>query len=120
MLEVRKSNVSGRGIFTKKEIKKGEIIEICQIIKLSKEDREKIDSTELYNYYFSWKEEGLAISLGLGSLYNHSYQPNAQYIKDFDKDLINFVALKDIKPEEEILVNYNGDPTNQEKVWFEI
>ena len=36
------------------------------------------------------------------------------------RDLINFVALKDIKPEEEILVNYNGDPTNQEKVWFEI
>lgn len=52
-------------------------------------------------------------------MYNHSYNPSAQYIKDFKNNLIRFVAIKDIEEGEEIFVNYNGDPLNQEKVWFE-
>jgi SET domain-containing protein len=63
---------------------------------------------------------GSAICLGNGSIYNHSIKPNSEYIKDFDNSIIRFIALKDIKVGEEILVNYNGIPDSDKKVWFEI
>ena len=119
MIKSQKSNISGRGIFSTRKIQKGEIIEVCQIIQLTEKDSKEIDKTSLYDYYFSWKDKSIAICLGLGSLYNHSYNPSAQYIKDFKNNLIRFVAIKDIEEGEEIFVNYNGDPLNQEKVWFE-
>ena len=119
MIKSQKSNISGRGIFSTRKIQKGEIIEVCQIIQLTEKDSKEIDKTSLYDYYFSWKDKSIAICWGLGSLYNHSYNPSAQYIKDFKNNLIRFVAIKDIEEGEEIFVNYNGDPLNQEKVWFE-
>ena len=65
------------------------------------------------------KENGSAISLGYGSIYNHSYEPNAKYEKDFLNNMLIFRAIKIINKGEEIVVNYNGDPNNKEKVWFE-
>ena len=61
----------------------------------------------------------VVIALGYGSMYNHSYEPNAKYKRNFSNQTITFVAIKPIKKREEITVNYNGDPINQEKVWFE-
>lgn len=83
-------------------------------------DRKIIDKTSLYNYYFSWGInliEG-AIALGYGSLYNHSYKPNAKYIKYLDKKIIKFLAHTEIKKGDEIKVNYNEDPDNLEPLWF--
>lgn len=99
---------------------KNETIEICPIIKLSEKDTQVIDTTHLYNYYFSWAENGSAICLGYGSLYNHSYTPNATYEKDFLEGKIIFRAITAIQQGEEILVNYNGNPENQNKVWFDV
>ncbi|PJE76536.1 hypothetical protein COV05_04170 [Candidatus Uhrbacteria bacterium CG10_big_fil_rev_8_21_14_0_10_48_16] len=53
------------------------------------------------------------------SLYNHSYEPNAKYDKDFVNNRIVFTSVKTVKKGEEITVNYNGDPDKKEKVWFE-
>jgi hypothetical protein len=52
--------------------------------------------------------------LGFGSLYNHSYTPNATYVKKPDERVVEFVALQDIGSSEEITVNYNnGDPDDK-------
>lgn len=118
-IEFKKSNLHGTGVFAITDIQKDEIIEICPLIILSEKDKKEIDKTHLYNYYFSWKENGGVISLGYGSVYNHSYEPNAKYEKDFLNDVIIFRSIKAIKKGEEIFVNYNGDPNNKEKVWFE-
>lgn len=115
----KKSNIHGMGVFATDDILKDEVIEVCQIIFLNEKDTKIIDSTLLYNYYFSWKENGCSISLGNGSLYNHSYSPNAMYKKDFDNNIIIFTAIDTIKKNKEITVNYNGNPKNKEKVWFE-
>jgi len=50
------------------DIQADEIIEICPIIMLNAKDTNEIDKTHLYDYYFSWREQGSAISLG----YAHS------------------------------------------------
>jgi SET domain-containing protein len=72
----------------------------------------------LGNYVFVWEDNKFAVALGYGSLYNHSYEPNAKYIRK--KDKILFQAIKDIKSGEEITINYNGNPKSQDKVWFDV
>jgi SET domain-containing protein len=52
-------------------------------------------------------------------LFNHSYTPNAKYVKNYEKNTLEYCAIKDIKPGEEITTNYNGNPDNQKKVWFD-
>ena len=59
------------------------------------------------------------LALGFGSLYNHSYRPNARY-DDVGPQAKSFTALRDIAPGEEITVNYNGEPGRRKKVWFDL
>lgn len=115
---VNKSQIHGKGIFATEDIPRGKIIEICDVIRLSANDTKIIDKTSLYDYYFGWGKCS-AIALGNGSLYNHSYEPNAKYKKDFPKGKLLFVSIKHIKKGEEITVNYNGDPKIKERVWFD-
>ncbi len=120
-LYIAPSELEGRGVFCSKFIQAGEIIEICPVIVLPKKELALINQTKLYDYYFLWGEndESIAIILGFGSLYNHSYSPNAEYFPDPENDSLDIYAYKDILPGEEILVNYNGDPDSQAKVWFD-
>lgn len=89
-MEVKKTNNMGFGVFATKNYCADEIIEDCNVIELDATDTNIIDKTKLYNYYFSWDKDGngSAIALGNGSLYNHSYKPNAKYEKHIDKQII--------------------------------
>lgn len=117
-LFVALNSVSGRGVFSKIAYTPGDIIEICPVIRVPSKEQAHLDATILYNYYFSWQGDN-AISLGFGSLYNHSYSPNAQYIKHFDADELHFICIEPIPTGTEITVNYNGDPSKQDRVWFD-
>ena len=111
----------GRGVFTSKFIKKGTVIEVSPMIVFGERDREKINDTLIYEYYFEWGKRGRkgALALGFGSLYNHSYHPNARYNPDFDLNILEFEALRNIKVGEEITTNYNLDPDDDTPVWWE-
>lgn len=115
------SQVEGLGVFAREDILEGEIIEDCPIIKLSEDQLPDLIKTKLLEYYFAWDVgfKNGAICLGYGSLYNHSYEPNAKYLKLMEEDVIRFVAIKKIKRDEEILVNYNMKPDDKTKLWFE-
>ena len=110
----------GRGIFSTKSYQTGDTIEESPVIVLNESDTEIIDNTLLYDYYFSWGKSSkkAAIALGNGSLFNHSYTPNAKYIKKLNRNIIKFVAIKPIENGEEILVNYNGSPNSKKLLWF--
>lgn len=106
---------AGRGVFAKERIREGECIERCPVIALEDaRDRARLRKTGLVNYYFLWgdKRDHAAICLGWGAVYNHSFSPNARYEKVMEDRRMDFFALRDIEPGEEILVNYNGDPAN--------
>lgn len=109
----------GRGVFAAHAIKKGEIIERCPCLTFEEgEAAEHIDQTPLECYYFRWKEAVNAILFGFGSLYNHSYSPNAVYVRNFADTTMDFVAHRDIEQHEEITINYNGVPESKEPLWF--
>ncbi|MCB0525902.1 MAG: SET domain-containing protein [Saprospiraceae bacterium] len=118
---VANSDTHGKGVFAGRDIEAGEVIEVCPILLFPKSELANVRQTVLDDYYFDWGEEGewFAFCLGYGSLYNHSYTPNAEYGMDFEEQTIDFYCIKDIPAGEEILINYNGDSDNQTKVWFE-
>ncbi len=120
-VKIGKSKIvgAGRGVFAEHLIKKGEIIEYCPVLILPKKDYPIVKKTLLKNYYFMWGKVTCGICLGFGSLYNHSYEPNATYKKDIKKQLIRFFSIKDIKKGKEITVNYNyGNSQSKKKLWI--
>ncbi len=120
-VSVSKIPDSGRGVFARVDIKKGEIIETCPLIEIPVNDFANINQSFLVTYFFSFgaKKETLAIALGFGAIYNHTYTPNATYKKVSGESIMKFIALKNIKKHQEITVNYNnGDPTDTTPLWF--
>jgi SET domain-containing protein len=107
-IELKKSKIDNRGVFAKKFIKKGEIIE--EIPLLSNIPNNVIQNTILNDYVIgmSSKSNYSFLMLGYGSLYNHSNNPNA-IMKYINEEKANMYAIKDIKVNEEILFNYGDD-----------
>jgi hypothetical protein len=99
----------GRGVVALRSFAAGDTIERCPVIVLPAADVPQIVRTRLASYYYEWGDDcgQGAIALGCGSLYNHSYEPNARYEFREEADCIEFLALRDIAPGDEITVNYN-------------
>lgn len=118
---VAPSELHGQGVFAARAIEPGEIIEICPVLLFPKQELEFIRRTVLEDYYFDWGDDGqwYAIALGYGSLYNHSYEPNAEYGMDFGASTIDVYCIQPIPAGMEICINYNGDSENKTLVWFE-
>ena len=112
----------GRGVFTSKKIKQGELIEVAPVVVLSEKDTRAVVKTGLYDYYFMWGENDKqsAIGLGYASIYNHSYKPNAAYTSQPEDEILVYRAIRNIEAHEEITVNYNCDHDSRKKVWFKI
>jgi SET domain-containing protein len=119
-IEIRDTPEKGRGVFASKDFASGEPIETTPVILITPGDWFCIAPTVLADYVFNFgpEKDHAAIALGFGSLYNHSYSPNARYFKDWDRREIRFVAVRAIRSGEEITVNYNGAPDDSRPIWF--
>ena len=117
-VEVKRAVGRGRGVFARRAIRKGEVFEICPVLVLPGDSIEDF-STGVGPYVFRWGEGKLALALGYGSLYNHSYRPNARY-RDVGPRTKAFEAIRDISAGEELTVNYNGEPGSRKRVWFDV
>jgi uncharacterized protein len=119
-IEVRRVPGKGRGVFARRIIRTGEVIERAPVLVLPAAEIEDAEHWEgVTGYWFLWGRGRLAIALGYGSLYNHSYHPNARY-DDIGKLTKVFTARRDIQPGEEITINYNGDPNDRSPVGFDV
>jgi SET domain-containing protein len=115
------SEGKGLGVFTHQPILKNDVIEICPIIIIPPEQVAVIDPTIFYNYYFTWDnpEDSACIALGYGSVYNHSFKPNAEVISDDEQATLTFKCIKNIAQGEEILIDYCGGIANVKELWFD-
>ena len=100
---------AGRGVYARRDIKKNEIIEKCPFIDIPQYDMVNLAESILvtYFYYFGKNKQKLLLALGFGSIYNHTYKPNAIYKIKYKEGTIDFIALKEIKKGDEITVNYS-------------
>ena len=104
------SAIHGRGVFALKNIKIGDIIEECPIIKMKLQEM-TVRKHMLLNYYafmIDEQHEYTGIALGYGSLYNHADKCNASYYYDKEKELMIFEAIQPITKNQEITINYLG------------
>jgi uncharacterized protein len=97
----------GRGVFAGRAFKRREVIEVCPVIRLATDTAP--DGLEDYVFRWGAKEDELALALGLGSLYNHSATPNAEFSVRLRSLTIAFRALRDIAAGEQILIDYQWD-----------
>lgn len=114
------SAIHGRGVFSYKALKPGELIEEAPLIPISKPEKEHLKYTSLYHYYFIVQNRKTPIVIGLGysSLYNHSCPANASYKVNIKRKLIEIKAVIAIAANEEIFINYNGNPDDESPVVF--
>ena len=117
-IEVKPSKY-GRGVFATEAIRKGQLIEDCPIIPLGRTEFDRVCHTKLESYVYEWKGPkqaddtdpgkytGACVCLGYGSLYNHSFDPNATWEHCVKSQSIKFYAAKSIKAGEEITHSYN-------------
>jgi SET domain-containing protein len=119
-IEVKRVKGKGRGVFALRSIRDGELIERVPVVVLKTNDVKDSEGwTGLAAYCFHWTKGTLALALGYGSLYNHSYRPNARY-DDLEGQIKEFIAIRNIEPGEEITVNYNGEPEDDSPVGFKV
>ena len=104
----------GRGVFARHEIASGEIIEECPILVYDNSQTLTPD-----DHSFEWEDDSWCIVLGNGSIYNHSFRPNAQFVRNYATRTMLFVSLRCIGINEEITTNYNGDIYCQDPPWFQ-
>ncbi|KAB2328707.1 SET domain-containing protein [Cytobacillus depressus] len=123
MLEIKTSPLSdgefNRGVFATVDIVKGELIHEAPVLPYPNKEHVFIEKTLLADYVFEYGKNHTAILLGYGMLFNHSYEPNATYVINFQNHTFDFHAYTDIKAGEEILINYNGDVADKEPLWFD-
>lgn len=122
MIEIKSSRLSNgefnRGVFATRFISKGELIHEAPVIPYPNEEHPFIEQTILSDYVFEYGANHTAVLLGYGSLFNHSYTPNATYDINFANHTFDFYAYTEIHAGEEILINYNGEVDNNDPLWF--
>jgi uncharacterized protein len=120
-LFIEQTTRTGRGVFTKKEIPAGSILEISPVLVFTATERALLDRTLLHDYIFEWGIQKNLCCVGLGylSVYNHSYRANCEYEMDFERKEMKIVTVRKIEAGEELFINYNGDWNNPNPVWFD-
>ena len=122
-LYIGETESKGRGVFTTKGIKKDTIVETAPVIVMSHEHRLLLDQTLLHDYIFEWQPGGAnmcCMALGWIPMYNHSYRSNCEYAMDYDDNTMHIQTMRDIKPGEELTINYNGTWNDKAKLWFDV
>jgi hypothetical protein len=121
-IEIKVTPKKGRGVFATDNIKEGEIVESCPVINLTPSERKHCSHTILNYYMYPWRStRSASVVLGWGSIYNHSFDPNADWKQNFKTNMMVYRALKEIKKGEEITVNYNGEPDDLTPIdWFTV
>jgi uncharacterized protein len=119
-LYLRRSPIHGLGVFAATDRQPGVVLEVSPVLVVRRKQVAALQQTVLCRYFFQWPPHSAALALGYGSLYNHSYQPTARFELDVEWGLILFAAIQPISQNQEITINYNGDPDDLTPVGFDL
>ena len=107
-LYIDKSRVHGWGVFTKEDIKEGDLIEEAPVVHKS-DLGGTINLLHPYLMPYNRHETGFRyfIPTGYSILLNHSDEENVEWEINYETDVSLFYAAKNIKADEELFINYN-------------
>jgi hypothetical protein len=101
----------GRGLFATRPIKEGRLICQCPLLTVPQQHAESIKQTSVVDYTFN-VDDTLVIPLGYGALFNHSFDHNVAW-EPVEDDMFEFIAVRDIDPDEQLFINYGYQPENK-------
>ena len=117
---VKRVTGKGRGVFARRPIRKGTVIETVPVLLIPFEHIAVGRKDSFFaRFCFLRTRTAAALALGYGALYNHSFRPNAQY-DEGPAATMTFTALRAIAAGEEITINYNGSPADRRPVGFDV
>lgn len=96
----------GWGAFCTKKIPAKAIFSISPLLVLSGREARVMSESSLEAYWYQFGTKGRALALGLGSIMNHSDQPNSSYHFSKKNKTLSFFALRDIPAHEELTHDY--------------
>lgn len=110
MLEIKKSQIHGKGIFTKEKLYKGQLL-VCDVLIF-----EHVSDFPLKDYLYPWTKGKSSMCIGFGSYLNHSDDPNT-VIKNIDVENLTktFMLLDDVDIDQELTIKYSKGWTFDEK-----
>lgn len=104
----------GMGVFADAFIPKDTMLEECHWIKYK---REECTSPTINDYVYEVSDDPdaedenkgyNALVLGFGSIYNHSFENNAHYLFDEERNVFVYQSIKDILAGEQIFISYGN------------
>lgn len=105
-----------RGVRAKQSICKGVVVEVAHCIRIPKQEYEDhLRYSVLEHYLYVGRNGCMLMALGVGSLFNHSKQPNLYFAIDHDHLVIRYEAARNIAAHEELTICYGSES----KLWFE-
>ncbi|KAF9291800.1 hypothetical protein BGZ68_002179 [Mortierella alpina] len=111
-LRIQDCGPKGRGVVTTTLIPARAVIDISPILLFPSEEYSLHGQyTQLDHYTYRW-QGGMALALGLGSMFNHSNKPNVGFQRDFVNKVIRYSAMRDIQAGEELCISYGPN------LWF--
>lgn len=107
----------GRGVYAPCKLSANTLLEKSPILLFNADEYASHDlsNTLLGSYTFTWQAGAQALCLGLGSLFNHSPNPNVSFKKDSVNGLMEFWTSRPIEAGEELNICYSAD---ESKLWF--
>ena len=96
----------GRGVFATRDFAKGDSVESCPTLELP----EDTVTGRLGDYVFGSgeNEHEVILLLGYGMLYNHSDEPNCEYVQE-EPRVITFVTIRPVEPGDELTIDYGEE-----------
>jgi SET domain-containing protein len=109
MIKIKQTKKYGRGLFASEDIPINTIVEVSELIVIpdAKEDKQLL-KTRLKHYLYLF-EEGSALALGVGSLFNHNPDPNVVWKMNIRRKKIIFKTKRPIRKGEQLFINYGYD-----------
>lgn len=91
-------------------------MEVAHCIRIPKQEYEDhLRYSVLEHYLYVGRNGCMLMALGVGSLFNHSKQPNLYFAIDHDHLVIRYEAARNIAAHEELTICYGSES----KLWFE-
>ncbi|KAM0749917.1 hypothetical protein T439DRAFT_42353 [Meredithblackwellia eburnea MCA 4105] len=117
-IQILSSPSKGRGVYSTTTLPAGTLIDISPVLLLSDSEYygvgsqpgqgNGVEGSVLRGYVFTWKgrEGGMALALGVGSLFNHSQSPNVSFELDTTGYVIRYRTFKKVEEGEELCIFY--------------
>ncbi len=112
MLSIKVFKGLGRGLVATKNIKKGTIVHVAEVIHLNRKDSKIVARTFLDSYVYCLGNGTVGLALGLGSLFNHNEQNNVEFTvkTKAGRKVISYKAISNIPAGSQVFLNYGYDP----------